>query len=135
MEARNLNPPTPFFITYKSKTDKVSEQFVSISNDAEIKILETAVRRFGKQSNIQIHTDRITCEYCQETIFRNNHGLRPYIQEPEPWPEREIENIQAYGYLLYQQEGLNKDLNFKDVTTYLKNSPANQQLPGCEGYR
>jgi hypothetical protein len=117
-EAKNLIPPDVYFPTIKAiEKNSVGNEAkikIPIRNDAEIKILETAVRQFGSIEEITLFSDRVTCEYCQETIFHNNLEVLFYGQAA-----KKIKRIYAFGFPLYAGEKL-EDRDVIKLLNYLK---------------
>ncbi|MGE3727803.1 MAG: hypothetical protein AB7I41_19750 [Candidatus Sericytochromatia bacterium] len=111
-----LDPDKSVYPSYKRLNNK------EVNNDAEIKILETLNRYSKRESkqikNVNIFTDKVACEYCQDVVFRINNpevleGLHPQALYPELGTHknsRTFENVQLQGQPLWGSENLHNDL-------------------------
>lgn len=91
-----------------------------VKNDAEIKILETAAREFKALplDEITIYSDRLTCEYCQEVVFRSNLLQQGKYYSKE---DQKIKNIKSFGFPLYLYIGESLDEKIIDTAlNYLR---------------
>ncbi len=91
-------------------------------NDAEIKILESAYHDLGSTSGtLEIFTDRQTCIYCQEVLFRA--GFRRERPVANEIGQAKFTSFDVKGKPFYEADSLLNNNWIQDVIKGIKEQP------------